>query len=55
MYEYEQEHMFSKFNFVFLSAALRDRVQEGQVETVESIFAFFRRTVGMARIIYCTE
>ena len=39
---------------MFVSAALLDRVQEHQVEIVSGIYPFFVRTMGMARIIYCT-
>ena len=39
---------------MFVSSALPDRVQEHQVEIVKGIYPFFVRTMGMARIIYCT-
>ena len=41
MYPYEQTHMLRNIKFDFISSGLPDRVQEHQVETVESVADFF--------------
>ena len=41
MYTYEQTHMLRTLRFAFVSSGLPDRVQEQQVETVDSVAAFF--------------
>ena len=53
MYDYEERHVLRTLRFAFVSSGMSDRVSEEQVETIDSVAAFFAKTVGMARIIYC--